>query len=80
MKANHAAALVLLVSTVWIAGCGGSNNSSQCGKATGDKVGCNSAAAIGRSPLPDSPFAPRYWDRDRNLWLAADGRDRMVGL
>jgi hypothetical protein len=60
MKANHAAALVLLVLTLWIVGCGGSNNSSACGKATGDKVGCNSASVMGRSPLPDSPFAPRY--------------------
>jgi hypothetical protein len=59
MNANHAAALVLLVLTVWIAGCGGSNHSSACATTSGDKVGCNSAAAIGRSPLPDSPFAPR---------------------
>ena len=52
-------ALMFILSLV-IAGCGGGNNSGACGKATGDHACTTNAAFVGRSPMPDSPYAPRF--------------------
>ncbi len=60
MNSRHAAALMLFVLAIWIAGCGSSNNSPSCRRSTaGVSVACATSAAEGRSPMPDSPFAPR---------------------
>jgi hypothetical protein len=54
-------ALIFMLVLV-IAGCGGgSNNSRACGTAVGGVKNCSSSSstAVGRAPMPDSPYAPR---------------------
>ena len=60
MNARRAAALMPFVLAIWITGCGSNNNSASCRRSTaGVSVSCATSAGEGRSPMPDSPFAPR---------------------
>jgi hypothetical protein len=58
MNLRHAAALMLLVLAISMASCGGSNNPPPCRKSSSVISFCNSAV-MGRTALPDSPYAPR---------------------
>jgi len=55
MNLHHAAALALVLA---LTNCGSSNNAPQDSQVSRDKVDCPNSAVLGRTLIPDSPYAP----------------------